>query len=183
MNQTAVLRPLERLLRFFAVLTVVLVPTQILGLSVYLGQAWSRLQATLPQPLLLLLGTALLAGFIRSGVWILIYWNGARALRVLRNPGDSARLLPTLAPILRLLTRLLVLSCLLDVVFLPAYFWNEVTLPVWFSGWRLGLVELARVLFPQAIGMAALILAFLTHQYGQLLAERVELKSELELTV
>ncbi len=39
------------------------------------------------------------------------------------------------------------------------------------------------MIFPQAFGFAALILAFLTHQYGQLFKERSRLKNELELTI
>lgn len=34
----------------------------------------------------------------------------------------------------------------------------------------------------QAFGFSALVLAFLTHHYGQLLRERSQMKQELELT-
>ena len=51
------------------------------------------------------------------------------------------------------------------------------------SGVQLGMVETARLLFPQAFGLAALILAFLPHQYRRLLEDRGRLGEELELTV
>jgi hypothetical protein len=88
-----------------------------------------------------------------------------------------------LTPVLASLTRLLILSCVLDVLFLPAYFLSGAVLPFPIAGWRLGVVEVARVVFPQAFGFAALILAFLTHQYGQLLKESGRMKNELELTI
>ena len=42
---------------------------------------------------------------------------------------------------------------------------------------------MARLVFPQAFGFAALILAFLTHQFRHLLQERSHLMEEVELTV
>ena len=45
------------------------------------------------------------------------------------------------------------------------------------------MVEAARIVFPQAFGFAALILAFLTHQYGHLFQERARMRRELELTI
>jgi len=69
------------------------------------------------------------------------------------------------------------------ILFLPAYFLSDTFLPFSVSGWRLGAVELARLLLPQAFGFAALILAFLTHQYGILLKERSLMKAELDLTI
>ncbi len=72
---------------------------------------------------------------------------------------------------------------MLDFLFLPAFFLSDAFLPFSVSGWRLGAVELARLLLPQAFGFAALILAFLTHQYGILLKERSLMKAELDLTI
>ena len=74
----------------------------------------------------------------------------------------------------------LVLALLL---FLPAYFLSDTFQPFAISGWRLGMMELARLLFPQAFGIAALILAYLTSNFAQLLRERGEMQRELELTI
>jgi hypothetical protein len=116
-------------------------------------------------------------------VWIKIYWNGSKALSLLKSEGESQEMADRLTPVLASLTRLLIVSCVLDVLFLPAYFLSGAVLPFPIAGWRLGVVEIARVVFPQAFGFAALILAFLTHQYGQLLKESGRMKNELELTI
>jgi hypothetical protein len=130
-----------------------------------------------------LLFFAVVMGFARSFIWIKIYWDGSKALSLLRTVGDSPHTADDLSPVLSSLTRLLVASCILDVLFLPAYFLSGAVLPFPIAGWRLGMVEVARILFPQAFGIAALILAFLTHQYGQLVKERSRMQSELELTI
>jgi hypothetical protein len=38
-------------------------------------------------------------------------------------------------------------------------------------------------LYPQAFGLAALVLAYLIHQYGRLTKERCQMKKDIELTV
>jgi hypothetical protein len=81
------------------------------------------------------------------------------------------------------LTRLLIVSCILDLFFVPVIFQSNVLLPFPVSGLCLGLVDLSILLFPQAFGIAALILAFLTRQYGQLLRERSQMKEEIDLTI
>ena len=67
------------------------------------------------------------------------------------------------------LTRLLVVSCILDLFFVPVLFLSDVLRQFPVSWWWLGSVYLSILLFPQAFGVAALILAFLTRQYAQLL--------------
>jgi hypothetical protein len=183
MNHHAFLVPLEKALRVYAVLAVVIILTQGLGLLMYLSNVWPRLSLSTSTTSALLVLAAVLMGFVRSYLWIRIYWNGANGLSIIRSAGASAELTDRLVPILGTLTKLLVTSCVLDFLFLPAYFMADLFFPFQLAGWRLGLVELARVLFPQAFGFAALILAFLTHQYGQLLMERARLQHEVDLTI
>ncbi|HUU01245.1 MAG TPA: hypothetical protein VM425_07405 [Myxococcota bacterium] len=66
---------------------------------------------------------------------------------------------------------------------LPAIFLMDEFFPFTVSSWQLGLVDLGLLLFPQAFGLAALILAYLTHQYGQLMKERGQMKKDLERTI
>ena len=102
-------------------------------------------------------------------------------MRAESEPGGLAE---HLVPILDSLTWMLVLSCVLDFLFLPAYFLIDAFFRGFgVSGAQFGMVETARLLFPQAFGLAALILAFLTRQFGDLLRERGRLQEELELTV
>ena len=183
MDSLRFLNPLEKALRCYAGLALALFLFQLLGLAMYLVNVWPGMRGTVPTGQKVVVCIALLFGFARSMVWIRIYWNGARSLSMLRTDGDSPHLADRLAPLLRSLTRLLVASCALDVLFLPAYLLTDTFWPFPMSGWRLGAVELARLLFPQAFGIAALILAYLTSQYGQLLRERGEMQRDLELTV
>jgi hypothetical protein len=189
MDHNRITRPLSKALRFYAVLAAAIVIFQAIGLLMYLVNVWptARLTAAGGQPLstgvTALLYAAVLMGFFRSFVWIKIYWDGSKAFSLLQSEGDSADLPGRLTPVLASLTRLLVLSGILDVLFLPAYFLSGSLLPFSIAGWRLGVVEVARIVFPQAFGIAALILAFLTHQYGQLMKERGRMKNELELTI
>lgn len=177
------LNPLERALRFYAVFATALILFQGLGLGMYLVNEWPKARATVSSEVTALVGLAVVLGLTRSYVWIRLYWKGARALSILRDQADSSQVALRLTPVLASLTRLLVVSCVLDFLFLPAFFLSDHFLPFSVSGWRLGLVELARLLFPQAFGFAALILAFLTRQYGLLLEEHGQLKQELELTI
>lgn len=175
--------PLEKALRFYAALYLAIVVFQLVGLVMYAVNVWPEAQNTMWSGMVYFLPLALFLGFARSFVWIRIYWKGGKALATLRTDGESSRLSDHLVPILGSLTTLLVASCILDFLFLPAYFVSDTFLPFSVAGWRLGVVELARLLFPQAFGFAALILAFLTRQYGQLLRERSQMKEELELTI
>ena len=189
MNHNRITEPLAKALRFYAVLAAAIVIFQAIGLLMYLVNVWpsARLMGPNGQPIstavTVVLFVAVVMGFTRSFVWIKIYWNGSKALSLLQTEGSSPGVADRLAPVLASLTRLLVVTCLLDILFLPAYFLSGAVLPFPIAGWRLGVVEVARVVFPQAFGFAALILAFLTHQYGQLVAESGRMKNELELTI
>ena len=189
MDHNRITKPLAKALRFYAVLAAAIVIFQAIGLLMYMVNVWpiARLTAAGGHPLsggvAALLYVAVAMGFFRSFVWIKIYWDGSKAFSLLESEGDSPALADRLTPVLASLTRLLVLSGILDVLFLPAYFLSGSLLPFSIAGWRLGVVEVARIIFPQVFGIAALILAFLTHQYGQLMKERVRMKNELELTI
>jgi hypothetical protein len=189
MNHNRITEPLAKALRFYAVLAAAIVIFQGIGLLMYLVNVWpsARLASPSGEPIstgiTAVLFAAVVMGFARSFVWIKIYWDGSKALSYLKSEGESPDIGDRLTPLLANLTRLLVVSCILDVLFLPAYFLSGAVLPFPIAGWRLGAVEVARVIFPQAFGFAALILAFLTHQYGQLFKERSRLKNELELTI
>ncbi len=189
MTEHSMIQPLGKVFRFYAVFSLALFLFQLLGLAMYLANAWPSMRLTgasgepIPSSTVMVIGLAMLMGFARSVVWITIYWRGSTVFHLLRTEAESPALADRVAPALGWLTRLLVASCVLDVLFLPAYFASDIFLPFSVSGWRLGLVETARLLFPQVFGIGALILAYLTHQYGQLLAERGHLKTELELTI
>ena len=189
MNHNRITEPLAKALRFYAVLAVAIVIFQAVGLSMYLVNVWpsARLTASGGEPIstgvATVLGAAVVMCLFRSFLWIKIYWDGSKAFSLFRSDGDSPDLADRLTPLLSSLTRLLVLSGILDVLFLPAYFLSGAVLPFPIAGWRLGAVEVARIIFPQAFGIAALILAFLTQQYGQLFKERSRMKNELELTI
>ncbi len=183
MEHNPIYKPLQTALRFYAILFSAIVIFQGTGLVMYLVNVWPTYRSQVSSGLAMLLVGAVVMGFTRSFVWISIYWKGSKALSLLRDEADSPAGAHALTVVLSSLTRLLVASCILDVLFLPAYFLSDVVLPFPLAGWRLGVVEVARLLFPQAFGISALILAFLTHQYGQLFKERSELKNELDLTI
>lgn len=183
MTHLTFLKPLEKALRFYAGLYLAVIAFQLVGLLMYLVNVWPGMRDAVSPAVTAVLCLVLFLGFFRAFVWIRIYWSGARALSFLRTQGESPDLANRLSPVLATLTRLLVLSCVLDFLFLPAFFLADTYLPFAVSGWRLGAVELARLLFPQAFGFAALILAFLTHQYRLLLQDRSRLKEEVELTI
>ncbi len=189
MNHQRMIQPVEKALRFYAVFAFAIVAFQGIGLLMYLVNVWPSMRPAGPsgEPIssavTFLLGGALLMGFARSFLWIRIYWDGSTVFSLLRREEGSAETDGRLAQLLARLTHLLIASCVLDVLFLPAYFLSDVFLPFPLAGWRLGAVEVARVLFPQAFGVAALILAFLAHQYNQLVKDRNRMRSELELTI
>lgn len=189
MDHNRITEPLAKALRFYAVLAAAIVIFQLTGLLMYMVNVWptARLQGPGGEPfsagVSAMLLFAVIMGFARSFVWIKIYWDGSKALSLLQTVSDSPEAAHRLTPVLGSLTRLLVTSCVLDVLFLPAYFLSGAVLPFPIAGWRLGMVEVARILFPQAFGIAALILAFLTHQYGQLVKDRSRMQNELELTI
>ena len=188
MDHNRFTKPVAKALRFYAVLATAIVAFQALGLLMYLVNVWPTARLTGPgaepiSTLAVVFFAAVLMGFFRSFLWIKIYWLGSKALSLICSDGDTPDLSERMTPVLESLTRLLVMSCVLDVLFLPAYFLVGSALPFPIAGWRLGAVEVARVVFPQAFGFAALILAFLTHQYGQLLKETSRMKNDLEFTI
>lgn len=189
MEYSRIIQPLEKALRIYAVLALAIVLFQGLGLAMYLVNVWPGLRdgRSTGEPLssatTTLLAVAFITAVTRSLVWIRIYWDGSKMFSLLRSEADLPEAADALTPILARLTRLLVASCILDVLILPAYFLSDVALPFPIAGWRIGAVEVARVLFPQAFGIAALILAFLTHQYSGLVRDRSQMKHELDLTI
>lgn len=189
MFETTMIRPLEKMFRFYAVFSLALFLFQLLGMAMYLMNVWPDLRLTgasggpIAPATATVIGLAVAMGLTRSVVWIAIYWRGASVFHLLRTASELPDLADRVAPGLSVLTRLLIVSCVLDVLFLPAYFASEVFLPFSVAGWRLGAVETARLVFPQVFGIGALVLAYLTHQYAQLLAERGRMKTELELTI
>ena len=186
MEDHRIMQPLEKALRAYAVLALAIVAVQGLGLGMYLINVWPGIRegaGGLSATTTLVLAVATAMGFGRSVVWIKIYWDGSKALRLLRSELTTPHQHEALVSVLKNLTSLLIASCVLDVLFLPAYFLSDVVLPFPIAGWRLGVVELARIVFPQAFGVAALILAFLTHQTRCLVDERRRMKRELDLTI
>jgi len=167
------LRPLEKALR------VILL--QLVGVAMYVHNVWPNVRPTMSSAVTHAACVLLAIGFLRGFVWVRIYWNGAKGLGIMRAERGPQRLAELLAPVLDSLTWMLVLSCVLDFLFLPAYF----LIDAFFRGFGVSgaQFETARLLFPQAFGLAALILAFLTRQFGELLRERSQLQEELELTV
>jgi hypothetical protein len=177
------LNPLGKALRFYTGIALTIFLLQLVGLLMYFINVWPRVRDTLSTGVTMFVGLAAVLVLVRSCLWIRIYWSGARAFSILRLEGESPDLADRLAPVLMTLTGLLVLSCILDLFFVPVIFLSDVLFPFSVSRWWHGLVYLSILLFPQAFGIAALILAFLTRQYAQLLRERSQMKEELELTI
>lgn len=177
------LNPLRKALRFYAGFALTVFLLQLVGLLMYFINIWPQVSDTLSTGVTLFVGLAVVLVLVRSCLWIRIYWSGAGALNILRLERESSSIADHLIPVLRTLTRLLVVSCILDLFFVPVMFLSDILLPFLVSGWWLGVVDLTILLFPQAFGIAALILAFLTYQYGLLLRERSRMKEEIELTI
>jgi len=177
------LDPLGKALRFYAGFALTVFLVQLVGLLIYFTYVWPRVRDTLTAGFALFVGLAVVLVLVRSCLWIWIYWSGARAFSILRREGESPDLAERLASVLMTLTRLLVVSCILDLSFVPVIFLSDLLLSFPVSGWWLGMVDLVILLFPQAFGIAALILAFLTRQYAQLLKERSQMQEEIQLTI
>jgi hypothetical protein len=177
------LDPLRKALRFYAWLALTIFLLQLIGVLMYFINVWPRVRDTLNTGVTLFVCLAFVVVLIRSCLWIRIYLSGAKAFSILRQEGESPDLADRLSPVLTSVTRLLIVSCILDLFFIPVIFLSDVLLPVPVSAWSVGLVYLSLLLFPQAFGIGALILAFLTHQYAQLLSERSQMKEEIELTI
>jgi hypothetical protein len=183
MMRNSLLTRLEKGLRFLSGLALALMLFQGTGVLVYIINVWPGMNEPPSTGITVMVIMAVTAGLCRSSLWILIYWNGAKIASTLRAHEESTELPDMLLPILGKLTRLLVASCLLDFLLLPAIFLMDMFFPFTLSSVHLGLVQLAGMLMPQAFGLAALILAYLAHQYGQLVKERCRMKKELELTI
>jgi len=183
MNQNSLFARIEKGLKLLAGLALALMLFQGLGVLIYVLTVWPQMSAVTSIGFTILAIMAVAAVLIRSCLWVKIYWTGAKILSTLRTDGESTGLSDQLVPILKTLTRLLIASCILDVLFIPAIFLMDEFFPFTISSWQLGLVDLGLLMFPQAFGLAALILAYLTHQYGQLMKERGQMKKDLELTI
>jgi hypothetical protein len=183
MNRNSLLTRLEKGLRFLSGLALALILFQGTGVLMYILNVRPGMKEPPSTGITTMVILAVAAGLFRSSLWILIYWNGAKVASILRAHGESTELPDMLLPILGKLTRLPVASCVLDVLLLPAIFFMDLFFPFTVSSMHLGLVLLASMLIPQAFGLAALILAYLAHQYGQLVKERCLMKKELELTI
>jgi hypothetical protein len=183
MSQNKVFAKLEKGFRFLSILQLALILFQGAGVLTYVLTVWPGMTGGPSTGITILVIGAVVAGLVRSCLWIRIYWNGAKVASTVRTHGESTELPDRLVPILGKLTRLLVASCALDVLLLPAIFLMDEFFPFTLSSVHLGLVQVAVLLYPQAFGLAALILAYLTHQYGQLMKERCQMKKDIELTI
>jgi hypothetical protein len=177
------LRALGTAFRFYAAVALAVLLFQLVGLAVYYIDVWPGTRENLAAGVTSFVSLAVILILVRSCLWIWIYRHGARVFFLLHREGDSPTLPDHLAPPLKALTRLLVVSCILDICFLPVIFLSDRLLPFPLSGLWLGLVDLAILLLPQSFGIGALILAFLTHKYGQILQERSQMKEEIALTI
>lgn len=174
---------LGKTLRVYAGIALAILLLQLVGVLMYFFSVWPQVRDTLSTEITILVGLGFVLVLVRSCLWIRIYWSGATAFSILRVEGEAPNLADKLAPVLMTLTRFLIVSCILDLFFVPVIFLSDVLLPFSVSWWCLGLVYLSILLCPEAFGIAALILAFLTRQYAQLLRERSQMKEEIALTI
>lgn len=181
MNRDLLMNKLGEGLRLLSWLALALLLFQALGVLMYVVNVSPEMSG-IPSGISLLGALAVAACLVRSALWIRIYRNGAVAVAVLGSDRDGARP-DVLTGILDRLAKLLVTSCMLDVLLLPAIFLMDVFFPFELSSVHLGLIMLAAMLLPQAFGLAALLLAYLARQYGLLVRERCRMKSELDLTI
>ena len=177
------LKALGKAFKFYTGLALAVFLFQLVGLLVYFFNVWPGVRDNLSAAVTGFVGFAIVLILIRSCLWIRIYWSGAQTFSILHSEGESPKMDDRLAPVLKTLTRLLIISCILDLCFVPVIFLSDRLIPIPVSGLWLGGVDLSLLLFPQAFGIGALILAFLTHQYGQLLRERSQMKEEIKLTI
>jgi hypothetical protein len=183
MDKNSLLNKLEMGLRFFSGLVLTLLVFQGIGVLTYALTVWPKMGNVPSIEITVLCIAAVTAGLSRSFLWILIYWNGAKVISTLRANGESTELPDKLIPILRFLTKLLVANGVLDFLLLPSIFLMDTFFPFTLSSVHIGLAQATGMLIPQVFGIGALILAYLTHQYGRLIKERYEMKKELELII
>jgi len=177
------LKVLEKAFVFYTALALAVFLFQIVGLTMYLFNVWPGIRENFSIGITSFVAIAIAFILVRSCLWIWIYFSGSRVFSILQREGESTKMAVHLSAVLRNLTRLLIVSCILDLCFVPVIFMSDRLLPFSISGLWLGIVDLSLLLFPQAFGIGALILAFLTHQYGLILKERNHMKEEIELTI
>jgi hypothetical protein len=183
MAQHRFIKVLGKAFKYYAGISLLVLLFQLVGLVIYTINFWPGVRENLSDGVSYFISAAVFLMFIRSFLWIQIYWSGARTFSILHREGDSPKLANSLSPILKTLTRLLVVSCIIDLCFVPVIFMYDKLIPFSVSGYWLGYIDLTILFFPQAFGIGALILAFLTYHYRQLLIERSQLKEEIELIV
>lgn len=177
------IKALGKVFKFYTGLAVAVLLFQFLGLLMYYLNVWPRIQNSLSAGVTGFIIIAVFLILVRSCLWIRIYWSGSQAFSILHNDSESPQMTESLIPILRTLTRLLVVSCTMELCFVPIIFMSDRLLPFPITGLWLGIIDLSLILFPQAFGIGAIVLAFLTHQYGHLLKERSQMKEDIELTI
>lgn len=177
------LSPLAGALRIYVWIALAVLLFQLAGLLTYFINVWPGVRDTIPAGVTRFVVFAVVLTLIHSGLWIRIYSFGAKTFSLLSREGESQSIADRLAPVLKTLRQLLVVSCFLDLGFVPALFLSGSFMAFPVSGLWLGFVYLTILLFPQAFGVAALILAFLARQYEQMLRERSQMKEEIELTI
>ena len=177
------LKALKKAFVFYTGLALTVFLFQILGLLMYFYNVWPGIRENLSTGSARFVGMAITLILIRSCLWIWIYLSGAQAFSILQREEESSKMTDKLTAIFKILTRLLIVSCILDLCFVPVIFMSDNLLPFTISGLWLGVVDVSLLLFPQAFGIGALIMAFLTYQYGQILKERNQMKEEIELTI
>jgi hypothetical protein len=177
------LKVLAKAFQFYVGLALTVFLFQLVGVIMYVINVWPGVRGNLSAGVTGFVSLAVVLILIRSCLWIRIYWSGVQSFSILHQEEDAPNLADRLTPVLKTLTKLLVVSCILDVCFVPVVFLSDALLPFSVSGLWLGVIDLSILLFPQGFGVGALILAFLTHQYGQLLRERSQMKEEIELTI
>lgn len=169
--------------KFYTVLALVVLLFQFVGLIMYSLNVWPNIQNSLSELITSFIIITVFLILIRSCIWIWIYWFGAKAFSILYHQDESPQIFDGLIPKLRTLTKLLVVSCILEVCFVPIIFMSDRLLTFPITGLWLGIIDLTLIFFPQAFGVSAIILAFLTHQYGKLLKERSQMREDFELTI
>ncbi len=183
MTQNNSITFLRKILRFYTGFALSILLLQLSGLLIYFINVWPQVQNSLSTGTTLYVCLAVFLVLIRSCIWTRIYWTGAGVLSIFPQASKSINHTDRIVQLLETLTRLLIASCILGIFFVPVIFLSATLLPFTISGWWFGLLYLAILLFPQAFGIAALILAFFTHQYALLLRERSQMKKEIELTI
>lgn len=177
------IKVLEKAFVFYAALALAVFLVQIVGLVMYFFNVWPGIQENFSFGITIFVAIAIAFILIRSCLWIWIYFYGSNAFSILQREEDLPKMAVHLTAVLRTLTRLLIVSCILDLCFVPVIFMSDRLLPFSISGLWLGIIDLSLLLFPQGFGIGALILAFLAHQYGLILKERNQMKEEIELTI